>query len=400
MPATVPPERRLRRTTHRRDIAVIMSGSRLGRRLRLVASVTLALATVALVGIVTVRSWQSSHRQQAAVALERSGIAYLRPEIHLITVLAGGELTIARNAHFDTAPLRAAEAEVDSTVTAAGAGTLDNVARWADLRDRIDALMTHPDAGAGATQSWADTVGVAGQLLDAVTAQAGLDLDPDLASHNLIGAAVHALPSVIIYAGRAGGIAAQAVGRGPSAAEETELAVDTYQVALLAAQLDTEITAGADAAPDITTQLDAFESAVSTFVPPSVVTRPVGTVPLVGLADSAQTVQAAALALATDLLLRADTMLADRAGGLRDDGILAVSVGVALLVTAAALVWLLVPARRRTGDAAEPGDIDSDSGPRLAPGDLIDARALLEELAHVGRGVRAPAAGKSRTDAR
>jgi hypothetical protein len=373
-----------------------MSGSRRGRRLRFVASTALALVTAGLVGVVVVRSWQSTEQQRTAISLERSGIAYLGPEIRLIAVLAGAEITVARGAPVDTAQVQTAEAAVDA---AADVNRLHAGTRWPDLRGRIDGLTRRSDSGPGAVQAWDDVVSLAGDLLDAVVAAAGLDLDPQASTQNLIDAAVHGLPSVVIYAGHAGAIAAQAVGGNLSAGQQTELAVYTYQVALLGARLDTQVTSGADTAADVTTQMDTFESAVGTFVPPSVVTRPIGSVPLVGLADGAQGVQSAALALATDLLLRADAALADRDAGLRNDGIVAISVGVALLVTAAALVWLLAPARRRAGDAAEAEETgDREAG--AEPADLIDARDLLGELVHVGRGVRSPTTGESRTDAR
>jgi len=359
----------------------------------------LAVVTVGLVATAVVRSWQSSHRQRADAALERTGIAYVRPEIRLVAVLAAGEITVARGTAVDMGPVRAAMAAVDG---APGAGTLGTGARWADLRGRVDALTTGQDTGASAAQAWADAVVLAGQLLDAAITAAGLDRDPDLASHNLIDAAVNGLPSVIVYAGRSGDIAAQAAGGTPTAAQELALAVDTYQVALLATRLDAQLTTGADAASDITTQVDAFESAVSTFVPPSAVTREPGTVQVVGLADSALTVQATALALATDLLARVDGVVAERESGLRDDQTVAVAVGIGVLLSAAALAWLLVPVRPRRGgphdaDEAGPGRVPEPAAPA---DDLIDARDLpLDTLVHAGRGARSPATRGHRRNA-
>ena len=374
---------------------------RQGHRFRLMASAVVAVVIAGMVGTVLVRSWLSADRQAGAAALERRGIAYLQPAIHLVALLAAGEVNVARGAAVNTEPLQTALADVD----AADASGLGAATRWADLRQRVTGLIQHPGTGPVAVEGWTDAAGLANALVSAVATNGGLDLDPDADSFELLQAAARTLPGVIVYAGRAGDIAASIGVKSLSAAEQATLDVAVYQVALTTKQLDSQlagaITAESTTTADLTSQEDAFESAVSNFAPSGVVSTLTGQVNVVGLPLAAQAVQSSALALADQLFGRADALVASRARTLDDDEAIAVFVGVAFLLCSAALGWLLVPLPRRAPQHAETGSGDRD-GRLIQAGDLIDARDLpLEELVHIGRGVRVESAARvGRNDAK
>ncbi len=356
------------------------------------AAAVVAVIITGLVGTVLARSWLSADRQAAAAGLERRAIAYVQPAIRLTELLGSGEVTVARNGKVDVDTLHAAVGAVDS----ADSSGLGIATRWADLRSRVEALVEHPGSGLIAAQGWSDVAALSLALVSEVASTGGLDLEPNGNAYQLLEAGSRTLPAVMVYSGRAGDIAARVGGHTPSASEQATLDVAVYQVAVTTSELDAElagaITAESTTTADLTSQEDAFESAVSNFAPSSVISTLTGQVNIVGMPAQAQSVQSASLALAGQLLGRADALVADRAHTLDDDEAIAVFVGVAYLVCLAALAWLLVPLPRRIPQHAETASSERDAR-LMQAADLIDARDLpLEELVHIGRGVRAESA--------
>ena len=180
-----------------------MSVSVENRRNRL-RSTTAAVLTVLLLvpfGLLFARHWDSTTERREQTATERQGVEYLARLAPLMTVLTELQSSALQGSKSTPTGLQDAVngvAEVDQRLGEA-LGTRE---RWADLRERIDAL---PRA-AGGPAAVLDAHIVAGDLLlglfDAVRDSSRLLRDPDNDLSHLQQAVAADLPEAITQSGR------------------------------------------------------------------------------------------------------------------------------------------------------------------------------------------------------
>jgi hypothetical protein len=363
---------------------------RRARGYRIAAAAVVALVMAGLFAGVLYGSWGSVSRQAAAAATERQGLGQLQAGIRLLAALRAGESAAADGRTVDTAAITVAETEVASVT----AGTPPGVAgRWQDLQARIGGLLRKP-ATIG-DQGWADAVGLCDDLIDAIADAASVAVDPDVATNSLLDAIVGPLPATIMYAARA--IVPRVPGTRTTVSGFSANQAQ-YQVALAAADVNADLRAGVTGdlgdGDTIGSAEDSFTAAVSAFTSPSSVDPVTSSTDGVTVA-MATAVQTAALNLATALIGRTELLVAARQDKLQGDQLRYLGATIGLVLCALALLWLLTPARNQGGEL----EAVSDEAPPVAPGTvdptaLIDARdLLLEELVHIGRGVRTPTRG-------
>jgi hypothetical protein len=377
---------------------------RVRRGPRILVAIVLLFAVGGLFGVLVVQLRSANSTDADFVAAERHGVAYLRPLGRLQVELTRAQSAAVRGAAVDSVALNAAVAGVSEADRAHG-GVLRTERRWTDLRTEIEKTATERPAGSAALARYTDLVTLANDLARRVGDTSNLILDPQLDSFYLMETALLQLPQVLTAAGRAADHAYLATVEDGDSDEETaalvEVAVARQQVATATDAIGVGLRKAMDETsrsamgPNLTEPLDAFRSAVDQLAPPAAL-RPADIPSAGNLSASAQRVREAALPLSSAVLGELDTLLADREKALtleRTYGLTTAAAGVLLGVV---LLWWSIPARGRSrGDeiaglrdeAAQPLDVASVSVQLPA----VDARDLLaiEELVHVGRGVRA-----------
>ncbi len=369
--------------------------------LRICLSVLIAGVAAGMLGVVVVTSWNDVGADRTFVDQERSGVRYLQPLSGLVEALSVAQSAAVRGGVLDVATVQARLAEVD-VVDRELSGRLQTGGRWADLRDRVTALLGSPGGGRAAYQNFGEVVVLANALEEQVTDASNLILDPALDTYYLMDAALLGLPQAIISAGRAADLLTLAGGHAPQGEDAAALAVARYQVALLSTQIASGLSKSVKASADpgvgvaLTAQQDAFQTAVDAFVPPSLVQQLSAPYNPAAVVRAAGQVLSTGLALSSAVLGQLDRLLAGRQVALvRHQRLVGAGV-VAALVAAFVLFWLLVPGRGGRATAAdlevEPDEFGAEPAEAEAePVDTLDARELLrtEALVHVGRGVRA-----------
>jgi hypothetical protein len=380
------------------------------RKLRISAAVVVVAAMAALVGLVLSTAWANVSSRYTVARAERAGVAYLRPLTTLIQTLAVAESAAVRGQRVDTGALASAAKSVGDADARHGA-KLRTSGRWVQLQERVSALVSSPGRSAAAYQHFGDAIALAVDLAAAVGDTSSLLLDPALDSAYLSAVALDGLPAVMVGAARAASLATlyrpTATSSGSSSSggqsdgggeppggggQAAAVAVARYEVAVAAAEVTASLKKSIETTrpsldATLTSQQDAFTAAVDALTPPAVVQQPVAAVSAQTLAEANNRVQTAALALAAALFDQLDGLLANRQAGLALEQKLLIAGGVAVLVLAVLLLWLLAPAHRTSGAESDTEEDVEPERPQIA---LIEARDLLgaEELIHVGRGVR------------
>jgi uncharacterized membrane protein YgcG len=386
------------------------------RKLRISAAVVVVAAMAALVGLVLSTAWVNVSSRYTVARAERAGVAYLRPLTTLIQTLAVAESAAVRGQRVDTGALASAAKSVGDADARHGA-KLRTSGRWVQLQERVSALVSSPGRSAAAYQHFGDAIALAVDLAAAVGDTSSLLLDPALDSAYLSAVALDGLPAVMVGAARAASLATlyrpTATSSGSSSSgsntgsggqsdgggeppggggQAAAVAVARYEVAVAAAEVTASLKKSIETTRPsldvtLTSQQDAFTAAVDALTPPAVVQQPVAAVSAQTLAEANNRVQTAALALAAALFDQLDGLLANRQAGLALEQKLLIAGGVAVLVLAVLLLWLLAPAHRTSGAESDTEEDVEPERPQIA---LIEARDLLgaEELIHVGRGVR------------
>ncbi len=377
---------------------------RVRRGPRILVAILLLFAIGGLFGVLVTQLRSANANDADFVAAERHGVAYLRPLNRLLVELTRAQSAAVRGAAVDSVALNAAVAGVAEADRAHG-GVLRTERRWTDLRGEIAKAPTERPAGAAALARYTDLVTLANDLARRVGDTSNLILDPQLDSFYLMDTALLQLPDVLTAAGRAADHAYLAtVEDGDSderAAAQVEVAVARHRVATATDAIGAGLRKAMDETsrsamgPNLTEPLDSFRSAVDQLAPPAALRQ--ADIPSAStLSTAAQRVREAALPLSGAVLGELDSLLAARQDALalqRTYGLMAAAAGVLLGVV---LLWWSVPARGRSrgediaglrDEAVHPLDVASVSVQMPA----VDARDLLaiEELVHVGRGVRA-----------
>lgn len=365
---------------------------------RIIAAVVVLGLLLAGVGTVFNLLWNDTAAQSRKLATEREGASLLVPLTGLVETLTVARSVVARGGQVQGAPVQNAMLAVDAADDRYGAD-LGSHAEWSGLHHVLSALASHPGSGADGYQVFSDAITLVTRLIGDVAESSGLILDSEVDSYYLVDALVLRLPQVIGYAGQATDLQASS-GEAPLTGENAaSLAVARFQVALATSQLVADIkkSVTANAAVDLSVQQDALQDAVNQLSPPIVVAVLSAPVDAIDLAAAAQRVGDSALALGIRGWHNVDSLLATREHALQSRQRLTAGAGVGVIVSALALLFVVVPGRRRTVG----GDDDTETpAPIVAePVALRDARdLLLEELVHVGRGVR-PRVRESADDA-
>src|SRR5262249_12604260 len=146
--------------------------------------------------------------------------------------------------------------------------------RWADLRTQITSATTARLTGEAAYRTYTGMVTLAVELAREAGGTSNLILDPELDTYYLMDTALLRGPDVLLSAGRAAALAVLAT-LTPSEAGRSRVAVARYQVAVASDAVGAGLRKALDATDsttlgqNVTGQLDAFRSAVDTFVPPA-----------------------------------------------------------------------------------------------------------------------------------
>ena len=370
-------------------------------------AVALLLAVGGLYGALVGQLKSATDEDENFVALERHGVAYLRPLTRLVGELTAAQSAAVRGAAVDTVALNAAVAAV-SDVDRTDGPVLRTEQRWTDLRAAIDKVGAQRSTGLAALDVYADVVALAADLARKIGDTSKLILDPQLDSYYLMDAAMLQLPTVLTAAGLAADLAYVTADRGEddklSEGAFIDVAVARQQVATATEATSTGIRKALDATrrgavgANLTEPLDAFRAAVDQLVPPAALRQATPTGNSSAIWAAAQKIRAAAVPLAAAVLTELDALLAIRQDDLASQRIYALGAAGAGVVLAVVLLWWSVPARGRARSdelaavtAGHEGGAAGDVASLSVQLPVVDARDLLalEELVHVGRGVRA-----------
>jgi hypothetical protein len=196
------------------------------------------------------------------------------------------------------------------------------------------------------------------------------------------------------------------VGRAKDGTSRVDVALARQQVAMATEYIGTGLRKAIDAtaherlAPGLTEQLDAFRAAVDQLASPVALRQPDGPTNAVAFLAAAQRVREASLTLAGAVLDGLDALLARREAALNEQRLYALAMASAGVVIGIVLLWWSVPPRRVSDGDPATADRDDHANPpdlasvsvQLPAGELLE----IEELVHVGRGVRArPKGGAS-----
>jgi hypothetical protein len=384
----------------------VQTGPRRGPRI--LVAVVLLFAIGALFGVVAIQLRDAIDADTAFVTAERSGVEYMRPVSRLVIELSKAQSAAVRNAPVDAVALQAAVSGV-SDVDGGHGLELRTEQRWADLRTQIESVTGERPTGAAAMQRYGDLIAMANELARRVADTSNLILDPQLDSYYLMDTVLLQLPTAVTAAGRAADRTyltppSSSSSKNSSEPPNIDVAVDRYVVASSTDTIGTSVRKALDQTDRstmgarLTEPLDVFRAAAAQLASPVVLKQADNVPDARALADAASHVRDAALPLANAVLDELDGLLAQRQQELATQRLYALASITGGVVLGVVLLWWAVPARGRgraadlsavtaAGEPAQLRDVASVSVQLPA----VDARDLLaiEELVHVGRGVRA-----------
>jgi hypothetical protein len=371
---------------------------------RIFVAATLLCGIAALFGGLATQLRTAIESDATFVAAERVGVEYLRPLTRLVVELGRAQSAAVRGSAVDSVALDAAISGVAAVDLVRG-GELRTQQRWTDLLAAIGTVVTEQPRGAAAVDRYGDLLGLAAELARRVGDTSKLILDPALDSYYLMDTVILQLPAAVAAAGRAADKAHLARSTGSSHDGQTisaDVAIERHLVAATTAAIGTSVRKAMDETTrtamvaNLTEPLDVFRAAADQLAPPVALKQSDEAPDAGALADAAARVRDAALPLAVAALAELDSLLATRQEGLDTQRISALAFAGAGVVAGVVLLWWSVPPRGRgrgdelavaaAGDDMSPRDVASVSVQLPA----VDARDLLaiEELMHVGRGVR------------
>jgi hypothetical protein len=344
----------------------------------------------------------------ARTSSERQAVPYLGA-VSLLTVdLAQARSAAVRGQADPPGDLRASIAAMSDMDSQWGAALLTGQ-HWIDLRTAIDLVLGQRPTGVDASDRYTDLVAMGSDLLGAASAGSQLDADPDPASRSLA-LAVPELLTLVDATGRAADIAALAAGAAlaegvdPDAAttDDVDVAVALHDAGSAYGRLVNALTASvaAGSGPSFTAtvaeRLTLIHDALGPIVGPDAL-RPAAAADLSAatLDDVARQVRELVRSTTQMVLDELGRQLATREEAVRSQMVLGVGTAAAGLLLGIVVLWWSAappaPSSERGDDIAEGPDVASVSVHLPA----VDARELLalEELVHVGRGVRGRPSG-------
>jgi hypothetical protein len=380
------------------------AGARRGPRI--VLAVVLLCGIGGLFGALTGQLRTAIESDAAVVANERLGVQYLRPVTRLIIELSKAQSAAVRGSAVDSVALEAAVSGVSAADDVDGIA-LRTQQLWTQLRAEIAKVMTERPTAATAIDRYGDLIELVAELARRAGDTSQLILDPKVDSYYLMDAVLLQLPTAVTAAGRAADrayLGRSARTTADSEAIDVDVAVDRRRVASATAALGTSVrkamneTSRATMGPTLTEPLDVFRAAVEQLAPPAVLKQSGQPPNDTALSEAATRVRDSALPLAVAVLSELEGLLATRQEALATQRITALAYAGAGVIAGVVLLWWSVPPRGRGhGDDLAGATAGDDTG---VPRDVaavsvqlpaVDARDLLaiEELMHVGRGVRA-----------
>jgi hypothetical protein len=356
------------------------------------------LAVAVLFSLATAQAWNTTTSSVDVVATERVGVAYLRPLTALIGELTEAQSTAVRGGDVQVIAVNGAINNVDSVDRRYGA-RLTVHERWTETRKAINEVITANATAAGAFDQYGEVVALVRQLVREIADTSMLVLDRAIDSDYLATAAISQLPDIIIGAGRASDLAALG---GTDQTTQTQISVARYNVAVLAESIGVGVAKALDNTDsrtlgvNITGQLDAFRSAVDSFVPSGTRLRSLDPIDGGTLARTATTVRQAARPLSDAVIGELDSALAAREDTLGWQRLRFLATTILGLVAVLGLMgWLFASVRTREVDSGEHPAADEQPSASQRRGQsetaLIDPRDLLavEEMMHAGGAVGA-----------
>lgn len=366
----------------------------------LVATVLL----IAIGGLFAVLSAQliAVHRGEAQRASnERAALPYVAVISQLVTDLVEARSAAIRGQADAPASLRVSMAAVADLQARFGAELLTEQ-RWADLRSGIDNVLTQSPTGLAAVDPYADLIAMAIDLLGTALTTSHLDTDAQPAGRSLV-VAVRQSMALVTATGQAADISALTASRDPDDVTEEQLALamalrdgsSAYVDLTSALTAAAATTSSSPFTSTVAEQLTAFEDALRAALGPSAVRPPTSADPAT-LDAVARQVRELVRATTPTLLDELGRQLASREAAARDRMLIAIGTAAAGFVLGMVVLWW---------SAAPPAPVPEgglealDSGPDVASVSVnlpaMDARELLalEELVHVGRGVRGRPSG-------
>ena len=376
-----------------------MSRARAGRGLRVLVA---AVLLVAIGGLFAVLSAQliAVHRDDAQrMASEQEALPYVDAVGRLVMDLVEARSAAVRGQADAPANLRVSMSAVSDLQAHPGSALLTEE-RWTDLRAAIDSVQQVP-TGVDAFDRHTDLIAMANGLLGAALTESQLDADSEQASHSLV-VAVRELLALVSATGQAADASILAPVTDKDAAEpRLDLAVALHDAAAAYADLTSVLTAAVATGswPPLTSvvaeQLNLLHDALRPSVGPAAL-RPATSADSATLDSVARQVRELARATMPALLDELGRQLSSREAAARSRMLLGVGTAAAGFVLGIVVLWW---SAAPPAPSAESSDDSLASGPDVASVSVnlpaVDARELLalEELVHVGRGVRGRPSG-------
>lgn len=378
-----------------------MSAGRSPRRgFRVLVATVLLVAIGGLFAALTAQLIAVHRDEVQRTSSEREALPYVAVVSQLVTDLVEARSSAVRGQTEAPANLRVSTAAVSDLQARFGAVLLTEQ-RWTDLRAAIDNVLTQGPTGVDATDQYADAIAMATDLLGAALTASQLDADPEQASRSLV-VAIRELLALVVATGQAADVNTLAAAIDPDDATEERLDLALALRDGVSAYTDftsalTAAAAAASFAPFTSTvaeQLNALDDALRPLGPAA--GRPPATVDPATLDAVARQVRELVRAATPALLDELGRQLTGREAEARDRMLIAIGTAAAGFILGMVVLWWSAapPA------PAPEGSIEGlDNGPDVASVSVnlpaVDARELLalEELVHVGRGVRGRPSG-------
>jgi hypothetical protein len=342
---------------------------------------------------------------------ERQGLVAMRPMARLVAVTAAARSAAVSGGRLDSTALKAAIAAVDATDATAGAG-FGTGRRWADIRSRLERLMSSTPTSSTAFTSFGQAIDLEQEFLHAVVDASGLRVDPLVDAHYLIEATETRIPDIVTAAGTVADLTWLVEHHTtPARADTIAIAVAQSAVRQDTALLDDDLRKGFDArssrilGPALLRELDELRDAAASIAPP---VEAIGAVPEARPSTESRTASAklseAALKASAAALDQLDRILLVRIGELEDGRRTRTTVAVLGYAAAGAVFLHLILRRRgetRRAPAATPAEVDQprqrrSSGARhREPVDLLSTQDLFgrQQFVETGRTI-APGPGR------
>ncbi|MBN1172526.1 MAG: hypothetical protein JXA67_10180 [Micromonosporaceae bacterium] len=306
-----------------------------------------------LLSIATGTSWSGATTRLDEVGLEQSGVAYLGPLTTLVSELTQAQSAAVRGGQTQAVVVTGALNGVDRVDRAHGAA-LGVRKRWADTRKAINEVIAGRAGTIGVFEQYDEALSLVRQLARRIADTSGLVVDPEVDASYLAEAVLTQLPDIMINAGRAANLAVlDAAGTEGDTMAPIRVAVARYDVAVAAESVGIGLAKALDETssptlgPNITGQLDAFRSAVDSFVPSGTRLRGLETTDPATLDRNATLVRQAARPLAEAILSELDGLLSERRSALRWQQIRTGAVTAIALLLAVALLWRTIAGNLR-----------------------------------------------------